>query len=192
MEQTAFDELKRMLSETPISVHYDPSLPSTLACDVSGTGIGAVISHEVPDGKEHPVAFTSRTQASAEQSYSQLEREALGIVFRVTKFHQYIYGRQFTLITDNRPLAGILGPKRGIPPIAEMQLRQRAVISADTYMVITKSTTDNANADCMSRLPLTQMEDEVEETPMILSIKQDNLPVKAEDIRQFTTTDFIL
>ena len=97
-----FNELKWMLSETPILVHYDQNLKLTLACDASGPGIGANISHVMPDGKEHPVAFTSRKLTSAEWNYSQLEREALGIVFGVTKFNQYLCGRQFTLITDSR------------------------------------------------------------------------------------------
>jgi len=42
------------------------------------------------DGSEHPIAYASRTLSNAERNYSNLEREALSLVFGVKKFHQYI------------------------------------------------------------------------------------------------------
>ena len=75
-------------------------------------GLGAVISHRV-EGKEYPIAYASRTLTAALKNYSQIEREGLGIVFGLQKFHQYVYGRKFVLITDNKPLSLILGPKKG-------------------------------------------------------------------------------
>lgn len=192
-EQEAFEKLKHMLSEPPVLIHYDPDLPVRLACDASGTGIGAVLSHILPGGKEQPIAFASRTLSSAERNYSQLEREALGIIFGVTKFHEYIYGRHFTLVTDNQPLAVILGPKRGIPPIAAMRLQRWAVIlAAYNYDVVVKSTAENANADCMSRLSLPCRTEVVCEVSAILSTQQSQLPVLAADIRDATAKDSLL
>ena len=184
VEQTAFETLKSLLSAAPVLVHNDPQLPVTLACDASGTGVGAVLSHVMANGTEHPIAYASRSLTKAERNNSQLEREALGIVVGVTKFHQYIYGRHFTLITDNQPLAVILGPKRGIPPIAAMRLQRWAVtLAAYTYKVKVKSTVANANADCMSRLSLPNTDDEDGEVSAILVMQQESLPVHAADVR---------
>ena len=56
------------------------------------------------DGQERPVAYASRSLNTSEKNYAQIEREALSIVFGVRKFHQFLYGRKFTLITDHKPL----------------------------------------------------------------------------------------
>lgn len=45
-----------------------------------------------------------------EQKNSQIEKEGVGIVYRVQKFHKYQYGRRFHLPTDHKPLVTILGP----------------------------------------------------------------------------------
>ena len=50
------------------------------------------------------------------------KKEALSLAFGVKKFHQYHYGHKFTLITDHKPLLAILGPKKGIPPLAAARL----------------------------------------------------------------------
>ena len=91
----------------PVLAHYDPDLPIVLAGDASAYGLGAVISHKMPDGTERPVAYASRTLTASERNYSQVEKEALSLVFGIKRFHQYLYGRQFVLLTDHKPLTTI-------------------------------------------------------------------------------------
>ena len=98
-------------------VHYDPDFPLKLDCDASAYGVGTVLSHVFPDGTEKPIAYTSRTLTKSEKGYAQLEKEALSLIFRVKKFHQFLYGHKFTLVTDHKPLTTILGPKKGLPTI---------------------------------------------------------------------------
>ena len=84
---TAFAAAKGALQDDTLLVHYDSTRPLVLACDASPYGLGAVLSHIMDDGHERPVAYASRTLTSAEKNYSQLEKEALGVVFAVQKFH---------------------------------------------------------------------------------------------------------
>ena len=113
--QQVFQKVKHCLTQAPVLVHHNPDLPLVLAADASAYGLGAVISHRWADGTEKPIAFASRTLNSSERNYPQVEKEALGLVFGIKKYHEYVYGRRFTLITDHQPLTAILGPKRGIP-----------------------------------------------------------------------------
>lgn len=88
----------------------------------------------MPDGCEKPVAFASRKLTKAEKNYSQIEKEALGLVFGVMKIHEYLFGRKFTLITDHILLLKILGPKTGVPPLTSATMQRWALIlAAYTY-----------------------------------------------------------
>ena len=62
---------------------------------------------KMPNGTKKPIAHTFRTLLTAEKYYSQIEKEALGIIFAVTKFHRYLHGRFLTLQTEHKPLITI-------------------------------------------------------------------------------------
>ncbi len=100
--ERAFQQAKDSLVSAPVLAHYDPKLPVRLAGDASSYGMGAVIAHVYPDGTECPIAYTSRTFTGSERNYAQLEKEAYSLVYGVKKFHQYLYGRTFTLCTDHK------------------------------------------------------------------------------------------
>ena len=122
--EKAFQSAKQQLVAAPVLAHYNPKMPIVLAADASAYGIGAVISHRLPDGSERPVAFASRTLSDSEKNYLQVEKEALSLIFGIRKFHQYFYGRYFTLVTDHKPVTTIVGPKQGIPPLATTRMQR--------------------------------------------------------------------
>jgi len=90
--EKAFRDAQDMLASAPVLEHYDLTKRRKLATDVPAYGIGAVISHTYDDGSERPIAYASRTLSSAEKHYMQIDKETLTIIFRVQKFHSYLYG----------------------------------------------------------------------------------------------------
>ena len=100
-----------MLTSSCVLTHFDLSKPLILTCDAAPYGVGAVLSHQVGED-DLPIAFASHSLAPAEKNYSQIDKEALAIVFGVKHFHQYLFGQYFTIKSDHKPLQHLLGKRR--------------------------------------------------------------------------------
>ena len=194
--QVAFKTLKELLLNSPLLAHYDPNKPVRLAVDASSYGLGAVLSHVFDDGEEKPIAYASRSLSASEQNYSMIEKEALAIVFGIKKFHQYLFGRRFSLLTDHRPLTLLLGPKRGIPVLAASRLQRWAIqLSAYQYDIEYRASKDHANADALSRLPRKTVEEPDDwsiEADQVNRVQIELAPITVSQIREATRGDPVL
>ena len=95
--------VKDMIVSAPVLAYYDATKPVVIQCDSFQSGLGAALLQE-----GRPVAFSSRVMSQTEQSYAQIERELLTIVFACEKFDQYIFGRSDVIVqSDHRPLETI-------------------------------------------------------------------------------------
>lgn len=151
--QKSFNEFKEILKSDLLLTHYDPSKQIIVAADASNTGIGAVIMHRFEDNSIKAIMHASRTLTSAERNYSQIEKEALGLIFAVTKFHRMIYGRKFILQTDHKPLLSIFGSKKGIPVYTANRLQRWALtLLLYDFKIEYISTNSFGYADILSRL----------------------------------------
>ena len=188
----AFLAAKGMLTSSKVLAHYNPKLSLILATDASSYGVGAVLTQVSEEGTERPIAYVSRTLSDAERNYAQIEKEALAIIFGVKRFHVYLYGRKFLLLTDHKPLTTIFGPKTGLPVVAASRLQRWAlVLSAYQYDVKFRATEEHGNVDGLSRLPLKGERHEEEETEASIfnMVQIETLPVTAGQLRNESRQD---
>ena len=116
-----------MLTAPNLLVHFDESKPLMLSCDASPYGVGAVLSHIYADQLDKPIAYASRSLKTVKCKYSQLDKEALAILFGVSKFHHYLYGRHFDIYSDHKPLMDIFSLSKAISSMASARLQRWAL-----------------------------------------------------------------
>lgn len=196
-EEQAFTEIKRLLASNDVLVHYDPNASLVLTVDASSYGVGAVLSHRYTENVERPVAYASRRLTDAETRYSTINKEALAIIYGVTKFHNYLYGRHFTLITDHKPLLSIFGPKVGIPQMAANRLQRYAVFLSGYSFNMEYIKSERNQADGLSRLPVEDKDygedrDEMENIFINYISEREENCLNVENIKRETIKDKIL
>ncbi|CAJ0940772.1 unnamed protein product [Ranitomeya imitator] len=102
--EEALCQLKDALTNTPVLAAPNPTKHFLVHTDASMFGLVAVLSQVGPDGQEHPVAYLSRKLLPREVSYAAIEKDCLAVVWALKKLQPYLYGRQFSLLTDHNPL----------------------------------------------------------------------------------------
>ena len=134
--------------------------------------IGACILHKIPDGSKKPIAHASCSLLPSEKHYSQIKKEALAIIFAVTKFHCYLHGRFFKLQTDHKSLLTIFGLKKGLPIYtANRLLRWGTILLNYNFKLEYLPSRQIGHADGLSRLVPSQSEPL--EDPVIASLRTD-------------------
>ncbi len=194
-QQTSFDTAKSTLLNSQCLVHFNPAFPIVLSADSSSYGIGAALAHVI-NGEERPICFASRTLTTAERHYSQLEREALALIFALKKFHFYIYGIQFTMKTDHKPLLGIFSPTKQIPLMSSGRIQRWCLMmQAYKFELLHSSGTSLGNVDALSRLPLPTTNESVPvpaEWVKLVRFLEEQTPIEAPAIAKETAKDPVL
>jgi hypothetical protein len=107
-QQKAFQDIKAQLASPPTLALYSPDAPTKICADASAYGLGAVILQQMDGSLWKPIAFASCSMTQ-ERRYSQIEKEALALVWACEKFADYVIGMSFVLETDHKPLVPLLG-----------------------------------------------------------------------------------
>ncbi|XP_055523239.1 uncharacterized protein K02A2.6-like [Wyeomyia smithii] len=96
---TELHSLLNTISSKPTLAIFDPDAPIIVQTDSSKDGLGSVIMQ-----KRAPVAYASRTLSKSEQKWAQIEKKLLAVVFACERFSYYLYGRNFLVQSDHKPL----------------------------------------------------------------------------------------
>ncbi|PIO73470.1 hypothetical protein TELCIR_04558 [Teladorsagia circumcincta] len=194
-------QVKASLNSNLLLTHYNPNLPIIVAFDASDCGIGATLSHRFPDGSEKVVYHASRCLTPSQKNYSQIEKEALALIFAVQKFHRFVHGRHFTLETDHKPVVAIFGNKKGIPVYCANRLQRWATMLLNyDFAIEYVKTKDFSQVDAHSLLiashPSTLEDYVIANLDVNVSAEFiencRHLPVSTETIRTATKYDHVI
>ena len=104
--QKSFETLKRELCKNVVLAHPDQNKPYKLYTDASQFAVGAVLTQEVGN-EERVIQFLSKQLNKSQIKWPTIEKEAYAIVYATNKLRHYLYGSQFTVITDHKPLRSL-------------------------------------------------------------------------------------
>ena len=117
----------------------------------------------------------------------------MSIIYGVKKFHQFLYGRKFTLVTDHQPLVALFGPKAAIPTLVAARMQRWAlVLSAYDYQIEYRRSEKHSNCDALSRLP--HEDSKIGRESEVYSVRaiDKDFPITAKDIGKATLLDPVL
>jgi hypothetical protein len=143
----AFQKLKECLVSAPVLACPDYDKAFEVHTDASNYGVGAMLTQTI-DGKEHPIAYMSKSLSAAERNYSITERETLAVVVALEHWRCYLEnGKQFTVYTDHSALKWFLSLNNPTGRLARWGVR----LSAFNFELKHRRGVDNVIPDALSR-----------------------------------------
>src|SRR5882724_8351730 len=147
-EWKAFEELKRLITSTPILVQPDQDAHFRLETDTSGYATGAVLSQLCKDDKWHPVGFTSKSLSSAKRNYEIHDKELLSVIRGLEEWRHILEGTKHTIeiLNDHQNLTYF----RGSQNLNRQQARWSLFLSRFDFSLIHRPRQHSANPDALS------------------------------------------
>ena len=169
-QQEAFDVLKELLVSSQVMAHPDTSKPYKLYTDACDYAIGAILVQEDDDGVERPIQYVSKQLAGAQLNWATIEKEAYAVVHALTKLRPYLYGAEFVIYTDHKPLKSLF-----LSEVKNTKIQRWAVLIAEYGAPIEyRKGAHNIRADMLSRIRTP--------TPEISAVETTDVWFAAEDL----------
>ena len=127
--QAIYDKAKLFIKANTGMKFYNENKALYLKTDMSGVGLDTLLL-QARDGATYQkdtapdniilqsIALASKSLTSAECRYSNIQREALGILHGLDKFHNYCFVRDVNVITNHKLLVAKFN-KDAVTPLAE-------------------------------------------------------------------------
>ena len=172
--QKSFDELEHAVSTSACLQYYNPTAPVQLEVDASMKGLGIALVQ-----KEKTVAFGSKTLTECQSRYSNIERDMLGIVHGIQRYHTYLYGRPFNVITDHKPLVTSCAKALHAGPLRLQRILLK--IQGYNFEIEYRPGDKMILADTLSRLP-----NPINNNDVDLDVRIGGLALEVEDPEHLT------
>ena len=171
-QQTAFQELKRLITQAETLDYYKVGCKTRIVADASAVGLGAVLTQHLGEAWR-VISYASRSLTDVERPYSQTEKEALALVWACERFSMYVSGQPFELETDHKPLEHIYS--RTSKPCARIERWVLRLQGFDFRVVYRPGNTNIA--DSLSRLNSVNQLDRREDYDFVRAVVESCVPV---------------
>ena len=186
----AFTRIKEEISRSPVVQPYSLDKEVVLTTDASQEALGACLTQE-----SHPVIFISRRLSPAEKNYSNIEREALAIVWAVTRLKQFLLGRQFAIKTDHKPLIYLFSKTASIPIGTSARICRWALeLMSYDYAINYVKGKDLPHVDALSRLRFKGMNEDKDPacvTATINCVQYENELLSSDEVKSEMKDPFL-
>lgn len=108
------ETIKKVIGKVESLGYFDPEDETSLITDASPYGLGGILI-QTRNNVPRTIACTSKSVADHEKKYCQTEKECLAIIWAMEKLFIYLYGLNFTLITDCKPLEYLFNKAQSKP-----------------------------------------------------------------------------
>lgn len=152
--QNSFDTLRKCFLEAPLLAYPDFTKKFKVTVDASHIACGAVLSQEHGD-IDRPILFLSRTFKKGEANKPIIEKELLAIHFALQTLRPYLYGTQFTVYSDHKPLIYLYKLKSPSSKLTRIRLD----LEEFSFDVVHISGKSNVVADALSRIRIEDLKD---------------------------------
>jgi len=165
-------KIKDLLCSEPILAIFNLNAPTIIYTDASMEGLGAVLKQKQPDGEQKPVGYFSKKLNKYQKKKKAIFLECLAIKEAIKYWQYWLLGKKFLVITDHKPLEG-----QNIRSRTDEELGNLTYyLSQYDFETIYHPGKDNLEADCLSRNPVLECQEDEEDQLKIVNL------IKIEDI----------
>lgn len=150
--ENSFQILKQKLAEPPILSYPDFKLPFIVTVDASQIACGAVLS-QILNGEDRAICYASKTFTQGEKNKSTIERELIAIHWAVKNFRPYLYGTNFIINSDHKPLTYLFALKEPSSRLTRIRLD----LEEYNFTINHIKGKDNCVADALSRISIDEL-----------------------------------
>lgn len=166
--ENSFKQIKEYLCSQPILEIFDKDLPIKIYTDASLEGIGAILKQTQPDGKDKPVAYFSKKLNDVQKRKKAVYLECLAIKEAVKYWQHWLIGKPFIIYSDHKPLENMNIKVRTDEELGDLTY----YLSQYDFTIKYIPGKENLEADCLSRNPVLEPEDNKEEILKIVNLIQ--------------------
>lgn len=164
--QNAFEKIKDLLCSQPVLEIFDENLPINIYTDASLQGVGAILKQIQPDGREKPVAYFSKKLNEAQKKKKAIYLECLAIREAVRYWQYWLIGKSFTVYSDHKPLENMNLKSRTDEELGDLTY----YLSQYDFKIKYSPGKENLEADCLSRNPVLEPNENTEEQLKIVNL----------------------